>query len=126
MRKQKQNQNKIENIVVECMENTSKLKDLSKAIVIQSTHQNDTNKTIKLMRCFLELGEACDFNLLLLANKSPNAPHYLTFLHKMLKQGDKEFRNLDPVDSQQFADLYNSFNNIHRKLLHSFNYLKKQ
>jgi hypothetical protein len=126
MRKQKQDPYKIENIIIDCMENTSKLKDLSKAIVIQSTHQNDTNKTIKLMRCFLELGEACDFNLLLLANKSPNAPHYLTFLQRMLKQGDKEFRKLDPTDSQQFADLQNSFNNIHRKLISSFNYLKKQ
>lgn len=126
--KQQQRQNRkqqqIDNTVVECMENTTRLKDLSKAIVIQSTHQEDTNKTIKLMRCFLELGEACDFNLLLLANKSPNTPHYLSFLQKMMTQGDKEFRELDTTSLHQFTELRNTFATLQQNMKRNFTILK--
>ncbi len=124
----KRTQNQMDNIVVQCMENTSKLKDLSKAIVIQTTHQQDTNKTIRLMRCFLEMGEACDFNLLLLANKSPNTPHYFTFLQKMMKRGETEFQKLerDPsVDSKQFAELRATFESIQNNMKQNFARLRK-
>lgn len=123
--KQQKKQKNMDATVIECMENTTQMKDLSKAIVIQSTHQPDTNKTVPLMRCFLELGEACDFNLLLLANKSPNSPHYFTFLEKMMKQGDKEFRQLDGADSRQFAELRNTYAALYQKMKRNFALLKK-
>jgi hypothetical protein len=110
---------------IECMENSGKMKDLCKAIVVQSSHYEDTNKTIGLLRSSLELSEICDLNLLLLANKSPNSLPYFHFFNKVVKRQNKEFQEIEKQNIRDFGEMRKSFQTISNNILRNMRYLKK-